>query len=223
MKIKNILEQVGAFVVPAIIIGVWILGAFHGSKKHNTDPFSESFFVCWYYGLETMWHKTDFTELKENVQVGTFLIMQKPDGFNAKEQLEYNETKKKFKKILTKLDQKEKDYVHAGVNSFVDYMESFQKDMIEALLSYKQSRIMNLNFSQATLSKSQKCSSFGLGKEMKDMENELDKIRANLKSNIANDPKAFDENLMDEQKMKQESINKIEVIKTTVKEIFTES
>ena len=75
---KEKLKDASAYIVPILLIGLWVLGAFHGKKKHNVDPFSSTFFVCWYYGLETIWHKTDYKELNDDIKVVAYLIMQKP-------------------------------------------------------------------------------------------------------------------------------------------------
>ena len=83
MNLKEKLNDALVYIIPILLIGLWIIGAFHGKKKHNIDPFSSSFFVCWYYGLETLWHKTDFNELNDDIKVAAFLIMQKPTGIDA--------------------------------------------------------------------------------------------------------------------------------------------
>ena len=169
-----------------------------------------------------MWHKIDYKELNDDIKVAAFLIIGKPDGIDAKEQLEFNETKKEFKQILEKLSSKEINYVKSGVNTFVEYMESFQDDMINGFLNYKIAKRFDLSFSDKTINLSKKCSSLGLDKEMKDMETDLEKLKAKLKEKQETNSGDFDESLLDEQKLRSEGGQKIKLIKSTVKEIFSE-
>lgn len=222
MNLKKSLSDASGYLIPILLIGLWIVGAFHGKKKHNVDPFSANFFVCWYYGLETMWHKTDYKELNDDIKVATFLIMQKPNGIDAKQQLEFNETKKDLKKVLAKLDTKEINYIKSGVDAFVKFMASFQNDMINGFLNYKTTKILDLNYSEQTRSLAKKCSSLGLDKEMKDMDIELEKIKSSLKEKLESNSQNFDESILDEKKLRDEAGQKINVINTTVKEIFNE-
>lgn len=222
IKLKNILANILPILIPVLLIGLWILGAVHGKKKHNVDPFSSNFFVCWYYGFETFWHKTDYKELNDDIKVAAYLIMQKPTGIDAKEQLDFNETKKELKKVLEKLDNKETDYVKSGVNTFVEFMASFQDDMINALLNFKTTKVFDISVSEKTKSLSKKCSSFGLDKEMKDMETELEKMKSTFKEKQENNSQPFDESLIDEKKLKDEAVQKTNAINLTVKEIFSE-
>ncbi len=222
MNLKEKLNDALVYIIPILLIGLWVIGAFHGKKKHNIDPFSSSFFVCWYYGLETMWHKTDFNELNDDIKVAAFLIMQKPTGIDAKEQLDFNETKKDLKKVLENLDKKETDYVKLGVNTFVEFMASLQDDMIDGCLKYKVTKTFDLDMNEKTKKLSKKCSSFGLDKEMKEWETELDKMKSNLKEKAESNSQIFDESLLDEKKLKDDATKKNNAIKLTVKEIFGE-
>jgi hypothetical protein len=221
MNIKEKLSNASSYIIPILLIGLWIVGAFHGKKKHNIDPFSSNFFVCWYYGLETMWHKTDYSELNDNIKVIAYLIMQKPSGIEAKEQLEFNETKKDLKKVLEKLDTKELDYIKAGTQTFVDFMTSYQDDIIKAFLNYKTSKIFNLKFSYKTIKLSEKCTKYGLDKEMNNFKVEMEKIKTNLKEKLESGAETFDESLIDEKKIKDVATQKINSMNSTVKEIFS--
>ncbi|MEO7310717.1 MAG: hypothetical protein ABIX01_09975 [Chitinophagaceae bacterium] len=221
-KLKNILGNILPILIPVLLIGLWILGAVHGKKKHNVDPFSANFFVCWYYGLETFWHKLDYKELNDDIKVAAYLIMQKPTGIDAKEQLDFNETKKGLKEVLEKLDSKETDYVKSGVNTFVEFMSSIQDDIINALLNYKTAKIFDISVSDKTKSLSKKCASFGLEKEMKEMETELEKIKNTFNEKLEGNSQHFDESLIDEKKLKDEAVQKTSVINLTVREIFGE-
>jgi hypothetical protein len=222
MNIKEKLSNASSYIIPILLIGLWIVGAFHGKKKHNIDPFSSNFFVCWYYGLETMWHKTDYSELNDNIKVVAYLIMQKPSGIEAKEQLEFNETKKDLKKVLEKLDTKELDYIKAGTKTFVDFMTLYQDDIIKAFLNYKTSKIFDLKFSDKTIKLSEKCSKYGLDKEMNNFKVEMEKIKTNLKEKLEGGAENFDESLIDEKKIKDVATQKINSMNSTVKEIFSE-
>lgn len=222
MNIKKTLSDSAGFIIPALLIGLWILGAFHGKKKHNVDPFSSNFFVCWYYGLEVMWHKIDYKELNDDVKVAVFLIMSKPDNLDAKAQLEFNETKKDFKKVIDKLDKKELNYVKAGTNTFVDYTASIQKDMVKAFLDFKATKQFNATQSENSIALSKKCSSYGLDKEMQDVKTGLDELTKTFKEKYESDSESFDESLIDEEKMKKEMTQKFESIKKTFQEIFNE-
>lgn len=222
MNLKEKLSDASVYIIPILLIGLWIVGAFHGKKKHNVDPFSSNFFVCWYYGLETLWHKTDYKELNDNIKVVAYLIMQKPIGIDAREQLEFNETKKDLKKVLEKLDTKEMDYVKAGTKTFVDFIASFQDDMINTFLNYKTSKIFDLKFSDKTTKLSEQANTYGLDKEINDMKGEMEKLEINLNEKMEDGSETFDESLIDEKKMKDDATQKLNAINSTVKEIFAE-
>lgn len=222
MSIKEKLNDASVYIIPILLIGLWIVGAFHGKKKHNIDPFSSNFFVCWYYGLETMWHKTDYKELNDDIKVIAYLIMQKPNGIDAKEQLEFNETKKDLKKVLANLDTKEIDYVKAGTKTFVDFMASFQEDMIKAFVDYKTTKTLDLKFSDNTIKLAETCTSYGLGEEMNGMKVEMEKMKTTLKEKMESGSETFDESLIDEKIMKEDASQKLNAINLTVKEIFAD-
>jgi hypothetical protein len=222
MNVKDKLSDASGYLIPILLVGLWIVGAFHGNKKHNVDPFSSNFIVCWYYGLETMWHKTDYKELNDDIKVVAYLIMQKPRGIDAKEQLKFNENKKDLKKVLQKLNTKEMDYVKAGTIAYLDLLASFQDDLINALLDYKTSKILDYKFSYKTTKLSGKCNKYGLDKETNDLKVEMEKLKSSLKEKIEGGKEIFDESLIDEKKIKDDATQLLNDIDSTVKEIFSE-
>jgi len=222
MNIKKVLGDSASFLVPALVIGLWILGAFHGKKKHNIDPFSSNFLVCWYYGLEVIWHKTDYKELNDDVKVAVFLIISKPDTFDPKAQLEFNESKKDFKKVIDKLDKKELAYVKDGTNMFINYISAFQKDMIETFANYKTSRQFTPTESDNTKRIYKKCLTYGLEKEMQELKRSLDDFTNNFKDKLETGSEDIDESLIDEEKIRLEVSKKAVDIKKTFQEIFNE-
>ncbi len=217
---KKIIGDLVSWIIPSLLIGLFIVGAIHGKKKHNVDPFSANFFVCWYYGIETVWHKTDFKELNDDIKVVVFLIMTKPVNSDAKDQLEFNETKKDIKKVIEKLDSKELEYVKSGVTTFIDYTASFQQDMIDGMMQFKQTQKMNISLSKKTNSLAKKCTDFGLEKEMNELKSAIEKFSLSIKEKMENNPYSIDKTLIQEDVMKAEMKMKSMDIKNTYMEIF---
>ena len=222
MNIKEKISDAFTYVISILLIGLWILGAFHGSEKHNVNPFSSNFCVCWYYGLETIWHKTNYNELNDNVKVAAYLVMQQHNNFDAAEQLKFNETKKDLVKIIETLDKKEIIYMKTGTICFADYLASYINDMINASIIYKNSKNLELIYSENTKSLSEKCKTYGLETEITTINNETEKILIRRKESIELNKENFDDNSIDINKMKEDSKKKIELYNQTIKEIFGE-
>ena len=167
---KKIIANVFAWCIPIIFFGVFIIGAIHGYKKHNVQPFSDSFYYSWYYGIETLWHKTDYKKLNDRVREAIYLTIAKPKSINPRELIDYNKTKEDFQTTIENLDKKEKEYINNGVSTFIDYMHSFQIDLLNTAIKFKETKIINMTQSEKTNTLSKKCLEYGLEKEIKDIE-----------------------------------------------------
>lgn len=220
MNIKKTLSDSATFLIPALLIGLWILGAFHGKKKHNVDPFSSNFFVCWYYGAETFWHKTDYTELNDNVRVAIYLLMANTQTIDPKEQLEFNQAKKDFKKVLENLDSKEISYIKKGTETYLAFKDDFENQCYNAFLDYQQTKNFNLKQSDKSIQLTKELSTYGLEKEMKEVTDGIENVSKQIKEKIETNPNYVDEILLDKEKLEANVKNGIEARKKIFQEIF---
>ena len=133
-KITNIVTT----SLTVLLILVWIIGAFHGNKKHNLDPFSNRFYFCWYYGIESVWHKTDFNELNNEIKIASRLILENSSELNSSEMILQTDTKLKLRKLLKNLDTKELNYVMDGTRSILTFMKFVQSDMIQSVANFRE-------------------------------------------------------------------------------------
>lgn len=222
MNNRKSLSRVLTFIIPALIIGLWVLGAFHAKKKHNINPLSSDFFVCWYYGLEIMWHQTDYKELNDEIKTAALLIMAEKNNVDPLAQPKINERIIKFKKSISKLDKKEFAYVKKGANTFVEYLASLQQDMINAVIDFKETREFTVSESDNSIRLSKECSSYGLEDQIQQLKDEMSEITKRFNEQIDNNSDEIDESLIDEEKLKVEGTEKFKDIIKAFEEIFNE-
>lgn len=209
-KITSNLGVLVSFLIPVLAITIWIIGAFHGTKKHEVKPFDEAFgFIeCWYYGAEYFWHEPNYDELNDNIKIGVLILETERNKLNASGQLELIVAKKDFKRILKKLDNDEIEYVKKGVLSYFNFIESFELDFLKNL------RLTNrfiYKESSSTAEKVKECFKY-------DLKNEIQILRQTLKKSIyfLNKTKIY--SLNEFQILKKDNYNVVELrSKTSLK------
>lgn len=220
MSLKEKLSNASLYIIPILLIGLWIIGAFHGKKKHNVDLFSSSFFVCWYYGLETMWHKTDYKELNDNVRVAIYLLMANTQTIDPKEQLEFNQSKKDFKKVLENLDSKEIGYIKKGTETYLAFKDDFENQCYNAFLNYQETKNFILKQSDKSIQLTKELSTYGLEKEMKEATDGIENVSKQIKEKIEANPNYIDEILVEKEKLEANVKDGIEARKKIFQELF---
>jgi hypothetical protein len=218
MNAKRILSNVGWSLIPIVVIGFWILGALHGKKKHGIKPLSDNFLVCWYYGIEQFWHKIDYDELRDEVKVAVFLLSSKPTGMDARGQIEFNESKREFRRSLSKLSKKELSYVKEGVEAFLNYMESFQKNIYESTIAFKTTHRFEYIESEESKLLLEKSADYGLSEQVDEIKNGIGVLVKRMKERLESGD--IDENDLDAAKLKNEMNQQMQDVRRTYAEIF---
>ncbi len=186
MKIKNLIIN---SIIPIFLMLLFIKGCTHAQKKHNVaDVFSDNFFVCWYYGVESFWHSSDQTELNENVKAGIYILMKYPNGIDPTEQLEFNNNKSKFKDLLQKYDKQEIRYIANGTMAYLNFKNEFERESLNSILTAKEKGIFEFNLTPKMDSLLSILSKYGLDEELKDMVTEVKKISEACNRKLKEDP-----------------------------------
>ena len=220
MYIKDKLSSVAAYILPIAFIALWINGCNHGQKKHNIDPWSSNFFVCWYYGAEKFWHKTDYTELNDNVRVAIYLLMANIQTIDPKEQLEFNQAKKDFKKVLANCDSKEIEYIKDGTKTYLAFKNDFENQCFQAFVNYPKTQRFDLKQSDSSILLTKKLSTFGLEKEMKELTDGIENISTQIKEKLEANPNYIDETLLEKAKLEDNVKKGIEARQKIFDELF---
>ena len=224
------MKKIGAFLGPVfstiISIGVTFLyfaGLVHSYKQHSTKDFIAS--VCLppftvYRGAEMFWHKKENKDLNDGVKSAVYLIMSKPIDMDAKAQLDFSESKARFKNLIKNLDQSDLKYIKAATTAFVDFIASFQYDLISAVAELKQSKNFNFHQSEKSLALGKKCSSYGLEQEVVKFQNEIEQIESGFKKRMEVDSTTIDNALLDTDKMKIDIDKQIKETQSVYDDIF---
>lgn len=221
MNIKETMSGIGVGIIPIALIALWINGCNHGTKKHDVDPWSSNFFVCWYYGAEKFWHKTDTTELNDNIRVATYLLMWDPQTTDPKKQLDYNEAKKLFKKILASSEGDELKYIKEGAKTYLDFKNKFEEECYDAMLNCKLTKVFTIHQSDSSILLAKKLSKYGLDKEMKELSESMEKLNKAIQEKLDEDPDAFNEKAFDDNTLKASVDKGIEERKILFDNLFS--
>jgi hypothetical protein len=214
MNLKKITEYF-VYIIPISLIGLGFYGDYHASKKHNKE--NPHIFLCVYYGFESFWHIYDYSELNDNVRVAIYLLMFDHNSIDPKSQLEFNQSKKEFKAVINKCDQKEFEYIKNGVTTYLEMKNDFEKQCYNAIVNYSPNQTIKIENNKQLL---KKLSTFGLEKEIneiyqmeKNLNSEMnEKLRNNLEfSEIVNSQKDI---------MKNQLEKEIEFRNTLLNELF---
>lgn len=219
MRIKEKLSDFASVIFAVLIIGIWITGAIHGTKKHDASPFSSNFYSCWYYGVEAMWHKTNFKDLNDNIRVITMFMVQNPNEMATKDLLEHNESKKEIKKILDKYDNTETAYMKAGVNSFISLSASLQNDIVDGMVLYNNTGIFEFKLSEKTKKINKECSQYGLED---DVQKGIQFVEDSFKAKATNEVASVNGKLFDETAFREKTTRKNKELETIAKDLFSE-
>jgi hypothetical protein len=192
MNIKETMSGIGAGIIPIALIALWINGCNHGIKKHDIDPWSANFFVCWYYGAEKFWHKTDTTELNENVKLAFYLLMADLKTVEPKKQIEFSDAKKSFKRILKTCEDNEIEYIKEGAKTLLDIKDKFETQVYLAIINYKRTKQFSLSQSDSITILTKKLSKYGLDNEMNALSKSIEKLTNEFQSQLEERPDILD-------------------------------
>lgn len=174
MNLKKIKDYF-FYIIPISLIGLGFYGDYHAFKKHNKE--NPHILLCVYYGFESLWHSYDYGELNDNVKVAIYLLMYDHNSIDPKSQLEFNQSKKEFKKVINKCDQKEIEYIKNGATTYLEMKNDFENQCYNALVNYTPNQTIKIENNKQLL---KKLSTFGLEKEIK----ELDQMENSLNSEM---------------------------------------
>ena len=137
MKILNKILQSLFFVVPALLVLIWVNGAYHGSRRHDIEPFNDNFdFIkCFYYGVERFVHPLDKSELNDYVRLSSSIIINSETNLNTNENFEIVRSKKTLNNFFKRATKEEYNYIKNGVYYYVMYLNSRHKDILNELMS----------------------------------------------------------------------------------------
>jgi hypothetical protein len=168
---KKINEYLGNFLLViggGVVITLWIIGFYHGSKRHEAKPFDDAlgFFQCFYFGAERFWHGVDPEELNETVKMGVYIVMDEDMKKTTSDRIGHYKVKKEFVKIIDSYTSEEFDYVNNGVEDFIEFLN----------LSFKETRLAlsrgerKLIFSSKHIRLKKNCRDHGLKEEVQSAE-----------------------------------------------------
>lgn len=161
-KITKAVINVLGGLIPLIIFGIWILGAFHGSKKHQVDPLSASGSISsFYYGLEMFWHKADYEKMNEYIRAITHFAMSEPEYDQGIESVDFALYRDKLQKKIKSFTKEELEYIKLGTNHYLNSLSAIKLDL-KNQVDKGISRDDKLNLSKSTQESIDKGDMYGL-------------------------------------------------------------
>lgn len=191
-SLKERLQNSFPGIITVLVIAIWIVGAVHGTKKHNAKIFTDDFLYCWYYGIEGFFHKSDYAELNDLVKSTSMFIVENNMSSDTESTLKNQTNKKLVIKSLSNLSNKEKLYVKNGVVIFKDWFANSCRDFANTINTFNNNPNLNVTFSPVTSSLYKKGEEYNLTKIM-------DEINSGMESNLKQLSKSMplDENTRD--------------------------
>lgn len=161
-------------IITVLVISIWIIGAVHGTKKHNAKIFTDDFLYCWYYGIESFFHKSDFGELNDLVKSTSMYIVENNMSSDAETSLKNQANKKILMNSLSNLNDKEKLYVRDGVVIFKDWFSNSCRDFANTINTFDSNPNLNVTFSTITTHLYKKGEEYKLTKIMDEINSGMD-------------------------------------------------
>jgi hypothetical protein len=139
MKFINKIGDFFTFLSVVFLVGIWLNGAYHGSRRHSVEPFDFGFgfLECFYFGVERFWHPINEGELNDYIKLSTSIIINSEPSLNTNQTLEIVKSKKTLSKYLSKSTKEEYSYIKDGTYSFLMYLKFRHKDLLQELNSRK--------------------------------------------------------------------------------------
>jgi hypothetical protein len=217
----NSLKEIIGTLFTLLLVILWVSGCYHGKKKHKEDFLSDNVFSSFYYGVEQFWHKADSDELNKLVRKGVLFMIIKSDTSNIEEIQEYTKFKDEFLHSVNKLNKDQVNYVKNGLENYIEFITSYEQDIIDGLINYKKSGIIKFEYSSHTNLLVDACFRYGLEKHLKIAKEYFDNYYNS--ENIGLNLKLYlQEKNIDEIKIYLNNLksNKIKKLNTNLNELF---